>query len=65
MAFVESGGAERRTGPRGDIAAAASLANDVEARLVALIVARLMAADPNLASGAGIGVITPYSGQVS
>ena len=64
VAFVECDGPERRTGTPGDIAAAASLANDAEARLVASIVVKLMAADPQLASGAGIGIITPYSGQV-
>ncbi|KAK9863459.1 hypothetical protein WJX84_011464 [Apatococcus fuscideae] len=65
VAFVQSNGPERRTGTQGDIAAAASLANNTEARLVATIVSRLMAADPHLTSGAGIGVITPYSGQVT
>ncbi|KAK9866541.1 hypothetical protein WJX84_006717 [Apatococcus fuscideae] len=65
VAFVESDGPERRTGSSGEAAAAASIANDREAQVVASLVGSLIAANPSLGSGAEIGVITPYSGQVT
>ncbi len=62
MAFVEAGGAEERTSVGED--AAPSYFNQREARLVGVIASRLLLAGAVPQGPAGIGVITPYSGQV-
>lgn len=59
VAFVDIAETEVAAGHRGS-----SWANPAEAKRVAMLVSQLMSANKPLSSGEGIGVITPYTGQV-
>ncbi|KAK9866538.1 hypothetical protein WJX84_002418 [Apatococcus fuscideae] len=59
VAFVNISSPELAAGARG-----VSKSNPAEARILTMMTRQLMAANESLLSGAGIGIITPYAGQV-